>query len=96
MQRQICVYRSQRVPAGQEPCKDEKGCSLFYEVVMKKSLKLTNLSNAEKSSIRGGTDGSSIPCGCGCFYAGNGGSSSNDNGAANVKKGIFSAPPTNS
>ena len=55
-----------------------------------KKLKLNalgkkNLTELEMNQVRGGG-----ACGCSCYYADNGGSSSGDNGSANSHAGIFS------
>ncbi len=58
-----------------------------------KKLKLTNLSRKELEKIRGGYLVIVTPdkcCGCGCYYANSGGSSTNDNGDANFKGGLWS------
>ena len=44
-----------------------------------------NLSELEMNQVRGGGG-----CGCSCYYADNGGSSSGDNGSANNKAGLSS------
>jgi natural product precursor len=60
-----------------------------------KKLKLVTLESQELSKLRGGSKkiyvGSDPAprCGCGCIYAGNGGSSSGDNAAANYQGGYF-------
>jgi len=60
---------------------------------MEKKLKLNflaenNLKEKEMSNVRGGTE---FRCGCGCNYAGSGGSSTGDNMAANYDGGLHSA-----
>ena len=56
-----------------------------------KKLKLNvlsegNLSKLEMNQVKGGTC-----CGCSCYYAGSGGSSTNDNGNANNASGLVSS-----
>ena len=63
----------------------------------KKSLNLFNqnkskLNKKQAASIKGGGDGV-YGCSCGCFYAGQGGSSSGDNAVANTDAGKRSIPP---
>lgn len=55
---------------------------------MKQNISLFKLSKKELRKIRGGF------CGCGCYYANCGGSSSSDNGDANASGGKVSMPPT--
>lgn len=45
-----------------------------------------SLSNKEKALIKGGC----TPCGCGCYYANSGGSSSDQNRMANNAGGLYS------
>jgi natural product precursor len=57
---------------------------------MKKNIKLTSLAQnvmkeKEMSHINGGKG-----CGCSCYYEGDGGSSTDDNGVANSKSGLNS------
>lgn len=55
-----------------------------------KDLKLNNLSKnkLEKKELNNARGGQL--CGCGCYYSGSGGSSSNDNGCANADGGMRS------
>ncbi|HAL64615.1 MAG: Uncharacterized protein XD81_1479 [Bacteroidetes bacterium 38_7] len=56
-----------------------------------KSLKLNKLSvnQLSKKQMSSVTGGERV-CGCGCCYAGNGGSSTNSNGHANLDGGLYS------
>ena len=51
-------------------------------------LENTDLNEHEMIRILGGYDAGS--CQCGCYYAGSGGSSTNDNGSANAAGGYTS------
>ena len=60
--------------------------------IMKKSLKINKLSNVginkkELNKIKGGKN---TGCCCACAYEGDGGSSSADNGQANLNGGLVS------
>ncbi len=50
---------------------------------MKEKIKLTAISKREMNAIRGGS------CGCGCLWMGQGGSSTYDNGNANMQGGLW-------
>jgi natural product precursor len=57
-----------------------------------KNLKLNvlasqKLSEVEMNQVKGGTSTTTICCGCSCYYANSGGSSTNANGSANSKSG---------
>ena len=60
-----------------------------------KKLKLNQISKSriekkQLQKVRGGG-----VCGCGCYYSGSGGSSTDDNAVANSEKGLRSVPPEN-
>jgi len=61
---------------------------------MSKKLKLTSLSETEMKKVSGGQIVKMYVwvggCGCGCHYAGSGGSSFVDNTNANIEGGLYS------
>ena len=54
---------------------------------IKRHLSIYKISKKELKNIKGGF------CGCGCYYADCGGSSSDNNGSANYAGGKTSIPP---
>jgi hypothetical protein len=63
---------------------------------MKKKMSLTKLSKNDMKDVSAGfliIMDNGFSCGCGCYYAGSGGSSTMDNGYANWDAGLWSVSP---
>jgi natural product precursor len=65
---------------------------------MKKKMSLTRLYENEMRDVKAGVyiiiEDDGHECGCGCYYAGSGGSSTGDNGGANWEDNLHSPFPT--
>ena len=62
----------------------------------KGKLKLTNLDDQDLEVVNGGAIAASCACGCSCYWANQGGSSTNDNMDANADVAVAKGGSVNS